>query len=78
MANEINKINAKGILYSLADEIARNKIEKNFPRKSIKILGIGNSYTRDCLRWLWAILKDAGYDEVIVGHGYIGSVTLKS
>lgn len=44
--------------------------------KSIKILGIGNSYTRDSVRWLWKILDEAGYDEIIVGHGYWGASTL--
>lgn len=42
---------------------------------TIKILGIGNSYTRDGMRWLWDILSDAGFNPV-VGHGYIGSTTL--
>lgn len=44
--------------------------------KSINILGIGNSYTRDSLRWLCKILMECGYDNVIVGHGYWGSSTL--
>lgn len=44
--------------------------------KNIKILGIGNSYTRDSLRWVWKILKELGYDNVIVGHGYWGASTL--
>lgn len=45
--------------------------------RSIKILGIGNSYTRDSLRWVWKILKELGYNDVIVGHGYIGGITLE-
>lgn len=45
--------------------------------KSIKILGIGNSYTRDCLRWVSKILLEANYNNVIVGHGYIGGITLQ-
>ena len=36
---------------------------------SIKILGIGNTYTRNCMRWLWKILKEAGYNTVTVGYG---------
>lgn len=44
-------------------------------RKSIKILGIGNSYTRDSFRWLCQILMSCGYD-VVVGHGYLGASTL--
>ena len=44
--------------------------------KKIHILGIGNSYTRDSLRWVWKTLTELGYTEVIVGHGYIGGSTL--
>ncbi len=44
--------------------------------KNIKILGIGNSYTRDSLRWVWKILKELGYENVVVGHGYWGASTL--
>ena len=44
--------------------------------KSIKILGIGNSYTRDSFRWLCKILMDCGYD-VVVAHGYWGGSTLE-
>ena len=44
--------------------------------RNIKILGIGNSYTRDSIRWLWKILKEAGLDNVVVGHGYWGASTL--
>ena len=46
------------------------------PKKTIKILGIGNSYTRDSTRWLSKILAEAGYETVIVGQAYIGSITL--
>lgn len=54
------------------DYRARKTTEKN-----IKILGIGNSYTRDCMRWLWKILRESGYTNITVGHGYIGAVTLE-
>ena len=58
--------------FTANDKTVRSLVKK----KSIKILGIGNSYTRDSLRWLSGILMRAGYNEVIVGHGYIGSITL--
>lgn len=58
--------------FTANDKTARSLVTK----KSIKILGIGNSYTRDSIRWLSGILMHAGYNEVIVGHGYIGSITL--
>lgn len=44
--------------------------------KTIKVLGIGNSYTRDSLRWVWKILTELGYTDVVVGHGYLGASTL--
>ena len=45
--------------------------------KDIKILGIGNSYTRDSIRWICKILKELGFRNVIVGHGYIGATSLQ-
>ena len=49
-----------------------------FLGRSIKILGIGNSYTRDSLRWVWKILTKCGFENVIVGHGYWGASTLQA
>lgn len=60
---------------TVGDEIGELASKVN---KSIKILGIGNSYTRDILRWVWKILKECGYEDVTVGHGYIGGITLKT
>lgn len=40
-------------------------------KKSIKVLGIGNSHTRDAVRYLYEILAHAGYNAV-VGHYYWG------
>lgn len=45
--------------------------------RKIKILGIGNSYTLNSLRWLWKILTELGYTDVIIGHAYWGSSTLE-
>lgn len=44
--------------------------------RSIKILFIGNSYTRDSIRWLWKVLSEAGFVDVVIGHPFIGSLTL--
>ena len=44
--------------------------------QNIKILGIGNSYTRDSMRWVWKILKELGFDSVTIGYGYLGAATL--
>ena len=49
----------------------------NKPKGKIKILGIGNSWCRDTMRWLWAILNDAGYEPVI-GQSYMGAASLQT
>lgn len=49
---------------------------KSHVLKSVRILGVGNSYTRDSIRWLCKILKESGYEDVVVGHGYLGASTL--
>lgn len=43
---------------------------------TLRVLGIGNSWTRDSMRWLSAISKSAGRP-VIVGHAYLGGSTLE-
>ena len=42
---------------------------------TIKVLGVGNSWTRDSMRWLCAIAKSAGVN-MIVGHAYLGGSAL--
>lgn len=46
------------------------------PKATIKILGIGNSHTRDALYYLYEILAHAGYNAT-VGHYYWGNSSLK-
>ena len=43
---------------------------------TVRILGVGNSWTRDSMRWLSAIAASAGRT-VIVGHAYLGGSTLE-
>ena len=43
--------------------------------ETLRILGVGNSWTRDSMRWLSAIAKSAG-KEIIVGHAYLGGSNL--
>lgn len=45
-------------------------------RDTTRILGVGNSWTRDAMRWLSAIANEAGHS-VIVGHAYLGGSTLE-
>ena len=42
---------------------------------TLYILCVGNSWTRDSMRWLSAIAKSAGVP-VVVGHAYLGGSTL--
>ena len=42
----------------------------------MRILGVGNSWTRDSMRYLSAIATSAGRP-VIVGHAYLGGSTLE-
>lgn len=46
-------------------------------KKPLRILGIGNSHTRDSFKHLWAMLHSSGFCSVIIGNGYIGSSTLE-
>ena len=43
---------------------------------TLYILGVGNSWTRDSMRWLSAIAKSADRP-VVVGHAYLGGSTLE-
>ena len=62
----------------MAVEELEDKISSisNKTKKDIKILGIGNSWTRDALRWLYAIAVKSGVKQVVVGHAYLGGSTL--
>jgi len=43
---------------------------------SIKILAIGNSFSRDSLNHLWNVFTDGGYTDVQLGIAYIGGSSL--
>lgn len=44
--------------------------------KRIKILAIGNSFSVDGMEYLWNILTDVGYTDIILGNLAIGGCTL--
>lgn len=46
------------------------------PTDTVRILGVGNSWTRDSMRQIWAIAHSAGHP-VIIGHAYLGGSRLK-
>ncbi len=53
-----------------------NAAEPMAKSDTLYILGVGNSWTRDSMRWLSAIAKSAGRP-VVVGHAYLGGSTLE-
>ena len=46
--------------------------------KSIKILAIGNSFSQDATEYLYGMLKDVGYEKIVLGHIYYGGCDLKT
>lgn len=59
--------------FVLRAQEAAQPAEKN---DTVRILGVGNSWTRDSMRQLWAIAHSAGRN-VIVGHAYLGGSRLE-
>ncbi len=45
-------------------------------RKSVKILGIGNSFSVDAMEWVYKILKNIGVEDIKLGNLYIGGCPL--
>ena len=45
--------------------------------KSISILAIGNSFSIDAMEYLYAYLKQAGYESIFLGNLYIGGCSLE-
>ena len=62
-------ININGITYLLQ--------QKPEP-KSIKVLAIGNSFSVDAMEYLYGMLEDVGYEEIVLGNLYIGGCTLET
>ena len=45
--------------------------------KKIRILMIGNSFSDDTIEHVYPILRDFGYDEIILGNLYIGGCPIE-
>ncbi len=45
--------------------------------KDIRILAIGNSFSVDAMEYLYGILEDAGYEEIVLGNIYKGGCSLE-
>ena len=61
------------VMFGVADLQAAEPKEKC---DTLYILGVGNSWTRDSMRWLSAIAKSADRP-IVVGHAYLGGSTLE-
>ena len=62
-------------IWSAAPSFAQQDTS-SIQQDTVRILGVGNSWTRDSMRWLSAIASSAG-KPVIVGHAYLGGSTLE-
>ncbi|MCQ2116341.1 MAG: DUF4886 domain-containing protein [Bacteroidales bacterium] len=47
-------------------------------KESIKILAIGNSFSVDAMQYLYPMLKELGFKEIVLGNLYIGSCSLET
>ena len=54
------------------------KEEDKVDTKTVKILAIGNSFSVDGMEYLWNILRDGGYENVVLGNLYIGGCSLNT
>ena len=46
--------------------------------KKIRLIAVGNSFSDDCLQHVYFILKDMGFQEIVVGNLYIGGCPVSS
>ena len=44
--------------------------------KSLRILAIGNSFSSDCMQYLYQIMKSGGVEEIVLGNLYYGGCSL--
>ncbi|MBE5747120.1 MAG: DUF4886 domain-containing protein [Clostridiales bacterium] len=55
-----------------------NRGRRQKMQKSVKILGIGNSFSVDCMEYVYKILKNLGVEDIKLGNLYIGGCPLRS
>ena len=58
------------------EETTTNEDPEPF-KTSIKILAIGNSFSVDSMEYLYGILKDLGYTEIVLANLYVGGCSLQ-
>ena len=47
------------------------------PPDTLKVLAIGNSFSSDCMQYLYQIAKEGGVGEIVLGNLYYGGCTLQ-
>ncbi|MBE6632760.1 MAG: DUF4886 domain-containing protein [Ruminococcaceae bacterium] len=50
----------------------------NTATKSVKILAIGNSFSKDAMQYLWHVCKNGGVEQIVLGNLYIGGAGLST
>ncbi len=56
-------------------EYVKTEEPKTVP-ESLKLLAIGNSFSTDCMEYLWKMLRDAGVKNITLGNLYYGVCTM--
>ncbi len=79
---ETTAVSAKSFVWenltSLKPVYTSGTLAVNQPGPSLKILGIGNSYTMDSMEYYYQIAKDAGAEELTLAYLYYGGSSLKN
>ena len=76
VSTETDAVSAEPDATSAEPESSENNTVEVVPSGTIRILAIGNSFSTDCMQYLWQMMKEAGYDSVILGNLYYGGCTL--
>ena len=74
-ASESVKESSESASLPSSDTEGGDKQEPTAP-KSIRILAIGNSFSTDCMEYLYNIMKSGGVEEVVLGNLYYGGCSL--
>lgn len=66
----------EGIMRVTCNRCGDTRTEEIPATKSVKILAIGNSFSMDCVEYLWDICKSGGVENIVIGHLYYGGCSL--
>ena len=74
-SNETNVTSSEQTTVNIASDTVVSDTPVTLP-DSIKILAIGNSFSTDCMEYLWRMLKSAGVSSIVLGNLYYGGCTM--